>query len=333
MRASRIMVVAGALAALAPNTAHAQPAKRPDRALVVIVVSRGPTAASDGAQHALSRLRRAIASIGAEAPDAEALAARRDARIDGSVLSSAVALRVRAEQHFRRLEADRALRLLEEAWILHQRRFPDVFGDPEASRAARLGAAVYRAEGRPVRMREELRRAVAFAPGTPMDPGQFAPELVDAFETERQYVLASGVPLPSPTRLCEAARLLRASAIVTVAPAAQTSNTLGLDVYEPVTCERHAVALSLLDDEADARRAASAILVPPAATAAQTIVLVRPSGPVPLPRERPPAPTPWYGRWYTIAGAGALVVGGVVTALLLTQEPDRLSADTHEASF
>ena len=328
MRASSLLVTA--LAALAPSVARAQPAKRPERALVLIVAGRGPATASDGAQHAIARLRRAIASIGAEAPDAEALAERRDARVDGSVLSSAVALRERAEQHFRRLEADRALRLLEEASILHMRRFPDVFGDPEASRAARLAAAVYRAEGRPVRMREELRRAVAFAPEAPMDPAQFPPELVDAFETEREYVVASGVPLPGPTRLCEAARLVRASAIVTLAPAAQTSNSLGLDVYEPISCERHAVALSLLDDEADARRAASAILVPTAATAAQTVVLVRPSGPVPLPRERPPTPTPWYGRWYTIASAGALVVGGVVTALLLTQEPDRLSANARQ---
>lgn len=322
-----VLLALAAGAALCAPAALADPSPRPERALVVLLDPRGPTTNGSGVQHALSRLRRAVDEIGAAAPAVAELASRRDARIDPSVLSSAIALRERAEGHFRVLQSDRALLLLDEATPLHMRRFPDVFGDAEASRAARLAAAIYRMENRPVRMREELRRAITFAPDAPMDPAQFPPELVAAFEAERQYLLAAGLPMSGPTRLCEAGRLIGAAVIVTIAPAATTANSVALDVYETTACERRAVSLSLLATDEEARRTASAILVPPAAVVAETIVMVRPNGPEPI---RPPAeaPTPWWGRWYTIAGAGALVVGGVVSALLLTQRADGTSS-TH----
>src|SRR5512134_1419118 len=147
MRASerRALVLTALLAGvLAPGTARAQPSQ--ERALVVLVDPRGPATSAHNVQHALSRLRRAIGQIGALAPLQPELASRRDTRIDPSVLDSAVKLRERAEQHFRRLESDRALLLLDEATPLHMRRFPDVFGDAEASRSARLAAAIYRME-------------------------------------------------------------------------------------------------------------------------------------------------------------------------------------------
>lgn len=331
MRASRrraqLFVPLAAVVALAPLAALAQRAPPEDHAIVMLLDGRGPLSGSEAAQHALSRLRRAISQIGAEAPDAAALATRRDGRVDATVLASAVSLRERAEQHFRRLEADLAIRLLEEASILHTRRFADVFGDPEAARAARLAAAVYRSEARPLRMREELRRAIAFAPGTPMDPALYPPDLVSDYETEREYLHASGLPLPSPTRLCEAARLIGAAAVATVAPLATTEASLGLDVYDPVSCARRAVTLSLTGDDESARRAASAILVPPAAEVVQGILSPGPASPAPLrppPRERP---TPWYGRWYTIAGVGALVVSGVVAAAVLTTGSSEVGLD------
>jgi hypothetical protein len=318
MRASSTTATVAVLAGLvlAPRLVPAQPAPGDERPIVMLIDPRGPLSGSDAAQHALSRLRKAIGEIGARAPDRAALANRRDARVDASVLASAVGLRERAEQHFRRLEADRALRLLEDASILHTRRFCDVFGDPEAARAARLTAAVYSYETRPLRMREELRKAITYEPVTHMDPAQYPPDLVRDYETEREYLHAAGLPLPSPTRLCEAARLVGASAIATVAPLATTDASFGLDVYDPLTCGRRAVTLPLTGDDESARRAARAIFVPAPAEIAQTF-LVRP--PAPAPVRPPPAaqPPPWFARWYTLAGAGALVVGGVLTAALL----------------
>ncbi len=317
MRVSSSVLLIGLVVLGAARVAHAQPAPADERAIVMLIDPRGPLSGSDAAQHALSRLRKAIGQIGARAPEREVLANRRDARVDDTVLASAVALRERAEQHFRRLEADRALRLLEEATTLHNRRFCDVFGDAEAARAARLAAAVYRSESRPLRMKEELRRAIAYEPDTPMDPAQYRPDLVSEYETERQYLLASGLPLPSPTRLCEAARLVGAAAIATVAPLATTDASLALDVYDPMTCTRRAVTLPLTEDDEGARRAASAILVPPPPEVAQT-VLLRPSEPAPIRLPTVERPTPWFARWYTLAGAGALIAGGVLTAVLLS---------------
>lgn len=305
--------------ALAPGAVRAQPTPSDERPIVMLLESHGPATGSDAAQHALSRLRKAIGEIGARAPDRASLANRRDARIDASVLASAVALRERAEQHFRRLEADRSLRLLEEATILHNRRFCDVFGDSEAARAARLAAAVYRSEARRLRMTEELRRAITYEPETHMDPAQYPPDLVRDYETEREYLHASGVPLPSPTRLCEAARLVGAAAVATVAPSATTDAAFGLDVYDPLTCGRRAVTLPLTGDDESVRRAARAILIP---APAEVAIVVRPPAPAPV-RPPPAEPaTPWFARWYTLAGAGAVIVGGVVTAaVLLSGEP------------
>jgi hypothetical protein len=175
-----------------------------------------------------------------------------------------------------------------------------------------------------MRMKEELRRAITFAPDLPMDPALYPPDLVAEYETEREYLSAAGLPLPSPTRLCESARLIGAAAIATVAPLATTDASLGLDVYDPETCARRAVTLALTGDDESARRAASAILVPTAAEAAQTIVFVRAPAPAPIaPAPRDP-PTPWFARWYTLAGAGAVIAAGVVAAVLLSadQNPD-----------
>jgi len=331
MRASsRVLLSVLAFLGGAP-LAHGQPAPADERPLVMLIDTRGPLSGSGAAQHALSRLRKAIGQIGARAPEREVLANRRDARVDATVLASAIALRERAEQHFRRLEADRALRLLEEATTLHNRRFCDVFGDAEAARAARLAGAVYMSESRPLRMKEELRRAITYEPDTPMDSGQYRPDLVSEYETERQYMLASGLPLPSPTRLCEAARLVGAAAIATVAPLATTDASLALDVYDPTTCSRRAVTLSLTEDDEAARRAASAILVPPPPEVAQTVIL---RAPEPAPIRPPPGEraTPWFARWYTIAGAGALIAGGVLTAFLLSG-PSLTDAGTEPHDF
>lgn len=319
MRASSALLIA--VGVLAPLGAAAQPTAD-QRAVVMLLDGRGALSGSDAAQHALSRLRRAIGEIGAVAPDRATLATRRDGRVDVAVLSSAAAMRERAEQHFRRLETDAAIRLIEEASIHHGRRFSDVFGDVEAARASRLLAAMYQAEGRPIRMKEELVKAITYAPDLPMDPAMYRPDLVAEYETTRDYLRAAGIPLPGPTRLCEAARLIGAAAVATVAPAATTDASLALDVYDPVTCARRAVTLQLTGDDESARRAASAILVPPPVQAAQTVVIVRPTGPAPIQTPPPEPPTPWFGRWYTLAGAGALVVGGVLAAVVISSQDD-----------
>jgi hypothetical protein len=156
-----------------------------------------------------------------------------------------------------------------------------------------------------------------------MDPALYPPELVEAHAAERSYLLAGGLPLPSPTRLCEAGRLVGARAVVAVAPVDGARDELGLDVYDPHTCRRRVVTMALRDDPAEARRVATAIVDPRAAFDSRIVV-----PPVAPPAEPPPAlaTTPWYGRWYTIAGAGAVVVGGVVLGLLLGGGDDSVHA-------
>jgi hypothetical protein len=41
--------------------------------------------------------------------------------------------------------------------------------------------------------------------------------------------------------------------------------------------------------------------------------------------------TPWYLRWYVLGGAGALVLGGVVTAIVVASQPEDLPASRSAA--
>lgn len=301
-------------------------AASPPGPTVVLLDARGELSRNDAALHALAELRRALGARGAVPPTPTELADIRDARVDPTILATAERLRQEAALHFRRLESSAASRKLEEASVLHLRRFADVFGDPDAARAAHLAAAIERSDGRLLRMHEELRRAIAFDPVESLDPGQYPPELVDAYATERAYLLAAGIPYPAPMRLCESALLLGARVLVLPVPnAAATQETLSLDVYDPATCTRRVIPLPLLQNAREVDLAAARVLgLDPGDTARAAV------GPPRRALGQPPPPateTPWYGRWYTLAGAGALIAGGIAAALFWPAGDPDLSAN------
>ena len=70
-------------------------------------------------------------------------------------------------------------------------------------------------------------------------------------------------------------------------------------------------------DAAPADAAATAPLPPPLATESEVVP------PPPIWTATEPAQKPLYARWWFWTGIGAVVVGGVVAALLLTHTPDR----------
>lgn len=313
MRASSAL----ALLVFAPAVASAD-----EEAVFAIFAPRADGASAERLDPSEAGIRAALAARGIASPDRAALRARRDAAGD---LAEARTILEEARRQFAAMDFEGSAEAYQRASAALEARHADLLGDPEMVEAAIGLARASLAAGRLVRAREEVRRALWVQPTLELDPADYPPDVVTLFTETRAEIESSVAPGPQPERMCAAARELGATHATTFELRRVSGrHELSLFVREAAGCTRTGTGVVQVatDDEpgwADAYREVTAQAVAP-----RPEVVIGPgtAGPATsAPAVPPPPTTPWYGRWYVWAGAGA-VVTGVAAALLLPSLSD-----------